>query len=886
MKADFLDRLTAALAVGSLAGCEALVRTVLDKLYSRDQLYGFARYKNLLTDAEDSESCPKVHHTVPCYLHTHVKSPAVRSAIENYVLCFSRLYERGSALLNGFVAAANAAAFESSTASLVDLWPHPPLGEDFGPLVQLLSEENDLKQFFLPERWPEVVAGGAGDANASVDDDGDGEDGNIEEGVGGSASQKKRPRHPLVAQALREHGQRVSHLYPSNWKTVMSVSGWDNALNSMGKKCRVAVQNMVTTNIVTTLWTYFVNVFARRHAFEYPENDLLEAMLSALHGAFHGRLRPLVVHQDDFALLVTLRAEVEGWRVEPPILKPAAPGETTPTPRPTQSIDVSKPLLVHAKYTPRLLAVHLFAKRVIGVNGLPEVSQARHYSYLDAKVVAKLLPRSRGCSGQGSTSTSVCAYLGIHDFNKARHDVRAACRRRYRRPYGGDQSARAKVLRHKALRQKWHHVGAGRLPRDAAIHSVETDGVGLRLGIQRPDHKAIAACVRPVDVQQLEDIAHRVAHSSVPVEDIIKELLAQRRAALNEKAKARRKGHECAAGPVPMEPLVDALGRQPAFAGGDTGRAKLLTCAVTPSACRAPDTLTLTRRRYYNAMRHHKRLRWESARVRMQPAVKAALAALSATGLHAISGCDSLRGWQARMDAKAEHYQVLLQEYVIDKQRALWKMRMMRWKRACLDQEAARIIRAATGGDKTRNLVIGIGDGGFPCTGPGELPAPTSALTLALRRAKVRRDLQREGEIRRQGTSRCTGQTALTVIQEDRTTMCCCACGAVTVAPTIRDPKTGRERPSRRLRLCTSCNNTAGKLRDRDVQAARNILWLTIYKYYGLERPEYLCRVVRSKKQTTSEEDSVKKTKRAPAKRTIKPKNSDQHITTSQALAP
>ncbi len=116
--------------------------------------------------------------------------------------------------------------------------------------------------------------------------------------------------------------------------------------------------------------------------------------------------------------------------------------------------------------------------------------------------------------------------------------------------------------------------------------------------------------------------------------------------------------------------------------------------------------------------------------------------------------------------------------------------------------------------------------------------------------------------------------------------MCCCACGAVTVAPTIRDPKTGRERPSRRLRLCTSCNNTADKLRDRDVQAARNILWLTIYKYYGLERPEYLCRVVRSKKQATSEEDGAKKKKRAPVKRTIKPKNSDQHITTSQALAP
>lgn len=34
----------------------------------------------------------------------------------------------------------------------------------------------------------------------------------------------------------------------------------------------------------------------------------------------------------------------------------------------------------------------------------------------------------------------------------------------------------------------------------------------------------------------------------------------------------------------------------------------------------------------------------------------------------------------------------------------------------------------------------------------------------------------------------------------------------------------------------------AGKLRDRDVQGARNILWIGINMYYGLDRPEYLRR--------------------------------------------
>ena len=46
---------------------------------------------------------------------------------------------------------------------------------------------------------------------------------------------------------------------------------------------------------------------------------------------------------------------------------------------------------------------------------------------------------------------------------------------------------------------------------------------------------------------------------------------------------------------------------------------------------------------------------------------------------------------------------------------------------------------------------------------------------------------------------------------------------------------------SRRLRCCTTCRDT-GKIRDRDVQGARNILWLTFALYYGLERPKYLRR--------------------------------------------
>ena len=130
-----------------------------------------------------------------------------------------------------------------------------------------------------------------------------------------------------------------------------------------------------------------------------------------------------------------------------------------------------------------------------------------------------------------------------------------------------------------------------------------------------------------------------------------------------------------------------------------------------------------------------------------------------------------------------------------------------------------------------RPLVIGVGAAGFSANGRGgELPAPTSELSKAFVRAIKR--------------VRATGRHVVTLSPDEfRTTMCCCACGAVTRPPVVRRWRRDRETremiaedgPSRRLRCCTSCEIT-GKLRDRDVQGARNILWLT-YARICRERP-------------------------------------------------
>jgi hypothetical protein len=79
-------------------------------------------------------------------------------------------------------------------------------------------------------------------------------------------------------------------------------------------------------------------------------------------------------------------------------------------------------------------------------------------------------------------------------------------------------------------------------------------------------------------------------------------------------------------------------------------------------------------------------------------------------------------------------------------------------------------------------LVLGIGAAGFASGGRGELSAPTSELSKALKRAI--------------GSERSKGrQVTVLSVDEFRTTMCCCACGEVTAPPRVRrrkfDPMTG-----------------------------------------------------------------------------------------------
>jgi hypothetical protein len=239
--------------------------------------------------------------------------------------------------------------------------------------------------------------------------------------------------------------------------------------------------------------------------------------------------------------------------------------------------------------------------------------------------------------------------------------------------------------------------------------------------------------------------------------------------------------------------------------------------------------MAFKRHRYYYEMGYFRNRRWERGRMASRPAVQAALVQLADSG--GLHNCD-IQKWTAYLDADRFNDAVLHDEYVICKERALWKMRMFRWKRRSLDLAAQRLVNTATKGQATnRPFVFAVGDAGFPSTGRGELPAPTASLSKAFNRALER-------------VSRTGRRVVVFSVDEYRTTMCCCTCGSPTTAPRVnyraRDGSRA-EKASFRLRACTTCETT-GKLRDRDVQAARNILKIAKTMYYGQPRPPYLCR--------------------------------------------
>lgn len=616
------------------------------------------------------------------------------------------------------------------------------------------------------------------------------------------------PRDPVVSAILERYAATLPPL-PA-WQQIMGASGWDNSINRMATKYSGNIQVLVCTNLARRVRSYIQSV-------------RLDGVVSrsAIEEATVGCLRPLAVSDEDFKMIMDLRTAL---------------GASSTSDYPLEYPPSKTP------WTMEALALHIFLVRygAADYSYLPIAARGRKYCYVDCKIATALLSMVKkqipsktaaakgggrrrkepedagGPSGSngggpvedGESSMSVGDLLGLNPENFAaqnrhiRRDVRRRLRAARHAEVPAERRRRKERLKHRAMM-----MSVGRMHKDARVDSFETDGVGLRLCLKIPVE--IASHVKPL-----------------PTEAPVDSCKSTRRGKKREREEDE---------PQVADWLPKGNWPSPIMVGVDEGRAKLMAAAISQHPLRKPKTSVFTRKHYYAAMGYWRQQKWSQARGQSNE-VQAALNALSSAG--GLQNCDPAR-WDATMEAERDHHEVLYREYVENPEYAVWRMRLFRKKRSALDRACHDLIREAVRGEpRERPVLIGVGDASFAPTGRGEMAVPTTMLGVALKRAiKRARENGRHVEMRKIG--------------EFRTTMCCSACGAVTQPAMVGEGDARRR--SRRLRLCTECETT-GKLRDRDVQAARNMLWLLQHEYYGAARPCHLSREEKKKKKRKSEQ--------------------------------
>lgn len=256
--------------------------------------------------------------------------------------------------------------------------------------------------------------------------------------------------------------------------------------------------------------------------------------------------------------------------------------------------------------------------------------------------------------------------------------------------------------------------------------------------------------------------------------------------------------------------------------GGDKGRVRMLTTADSRG-----NVNMITRKAYYRAQHDHKDKLWEQEQ-------------MTGTWKDAIDGMSQAGGFKNRneetwintLNVMVQFFNTIKEAQLVSKDRAFRKMRRFRQKRSFMDSNIKRLFKPAMGPEGVV-MNVGIGHAGFASTGRGEQSVPTVGFERAVYRVLKTTWIDKN--------TRLESRVRMLKPNEDRTTMCCHACGAV--MEKLQRPD-GRD--CQRYRLCTCCPETSYKRRHRDVNAAKNILKITSCLVRGLPRPEYLCRASRA----------------------------------------
>ena len=570
------------------------------------------------------ETVPRSETTLPCYLHTYITQEQHRQAIDAYVVVASKLYRRGTLILNlvaqSICGARLPGASDVTVSVLRPRFDEAHIYERFRSMALLLQppddgtiEENPLKHAFLPERWPTSMC----------------------------------PLDPDVETILQQHPSLPG---VPDWRSIMSGTGWDNAVNRMMSKFAANVKVHACARIA---------VAAKKYMSCVPLDPETSRWL--LVDCTVLKLRPIIAANDDWEMAMTVRRLLTG----------ETNGEYS-------FRWVEWPVPEKTAYTQSVLLFHLFLARygVAERSYLPVANRSRKYAYIDAKIARHLFkldaPTKKTINDDVSASTSVGELLSLTpaEFNRRRRDVRAEIRRRYRAKKSSETNAeRKKKLANMA--ERWSRIGSSHRPAKARVDSIETDGVGLRLILKV--QRDISPFVKPMEPPPPKD----------PI----------------------RKGRRQRAAQTAPEglPALEA-GPNPIVVTLDTGRAKLFSAAISTSAIKKPVSQAFKRTRYYHEMKYRARMKWEQQRMRDVDGMQDAVDKLSRTG--GTRNCDP-EAWSNFLQAEAEDRAKLDDEFVSNVDRAKWGMLMHRRKKSSLDQALARLIKKATENEPTdRPLVI------------------------------------------------------------------------------------------------------------------------------------------------------------------------------------
>ena len=356
--------------------------------------------------------------------------------------------------------------------------------------------------------------------------------------------------------------------------------------------------------------------------------------------------------------------------------------------------------------------------------------------------------------------------------------------------------ARMKTQRRKKRRKhKKNKPGVSKIRKTHVISSIETDGVGLSIVLK--------------------------AERKMPLQKNVREELTKKQQEEAAKKRLEEKLRHFASLP---NAKMRAL---------DPGRVKLFVSAEeiereSPDAHLSYKKITFSRDKLFRMTGRLQTEQWMNRRINENPDVAAAMQALTDAGG---VKCHDETAWNVYLLRRHEHREVLLKEFVELDDRCMIRMVSFRKRQRALAHAADSLVMDCV--RKKVPCILGYGTGwGGSCGGKGERTVPVKAMYRAVIEAFKRHRL--EGGV--------------VDVWEFLSTQKCHRCGEkmqVLYSPS----HTVHLREERDFRCCTKCIDQQRKIRNRDFNAAINILKCLQAMLEGAPRPEYLCPLPRKRKQ-------------------------------------